>query len=163
MNRRTALAWALGAAAASAGGGLAGLLGARSHGARIRAALPAALTDLYDERFVAALPQTPLEAVAARLVARGVLVGAPPGEDKPNSIYSWPLERLRWRFDIARVAANAADDALIEFNHALYAETELLLYAFVARLTRWRGRNGGGVGAERQGTGADGIPEGDPR
>ena len=120
MNRRAALAWALGAAAASAGS-LAGLPAVWK-----RAALPTALTDLHDERFVAALPQTSLEDVAARLVARGVLVGAT-GEDRPSG-------RPHWRFDVARVSANAADDALVEFDHSLYTETELLLYAFVARL-----------------------------
>ena len=120
MNRRAALAWALWAAAASAGS-LAGLPAVRR-----RSALPAALTDLYEERFVAALPQTSLEDVAVRLVARGVLVGAA-GEDRPS-------ETTQWRFDIARVGANAADDALIEFDRSLYAETELLLYSFVARM-----------------------------
>ena len=121
MNRRTALVWALGAVAASARGSLAGLPGVRRG-----SALPAALADLHDERFVGALPQTSLEDVAARLVARGVLVGVT-GED-------WPSERPQWRLDVARVGANAADDALIEFARSLYTETELLLYAFVARL-----------------------------
>ena len=120
MNRRAALAWALGAAAASASS-LAGLPAVRR-----RPALAAALADLHDERFVGALPQTSLEDIAARLVARGVLVGAT-GED-------WPSERPQWRLDVARVGANAADDALIEFDRSLYTETELLLYAFVARL-----------------------------
>ena len=121
MNRRTALAWALGAVAASARGSLAGLPEVRR-----RAALSAALDDLYDERFVGALRQTSLEDIAARLVARGVLVGAT-GED-------WPSERPQWRLDVARVGANAADDALIEFDRSLYTETELLLYSFAARL-----------------------------
>lgn len=121
MNRRAAFAWVLGAVAASAGGGLAGFPGGRK-----RPALPAALADLYDARFVAALPQISLEDVAVRLVARGVLVGAT-SED-------WPSERPQWRLDVARVGANAADDALIEFDRSLYTETELLLYAFVARL-----------------------------
>ena len=121
MNRRAALAWALGAVAASARGSLADLPAVRG-----RAALSAALDDLYDERFVGALPQTSLDDIAARLVARGVLVGAT-GED-------WPSERPQWRLDVARVGANAADDALIEFDRSLYTETELLLYSFVARL-----------------------------
>ena len=120
MNRRAALVWALGAVAASAGS-LAGLRAVRRS-----SALPAALADVYDERFVAALPQISLEDIAARLIARGVLVGAT-GEDRPS-------ERLQWRLDVARVGADAADDALIEFDSSLYTETELLLYAFVARL-----------------------------
>ena len=121
MNRRAALVWALGAMVASAKGGLAGLPGVRRG-----SALPAALVDLYDERFVRALPQISLEDVAARLVARGVLVGA--------TSEGWLSERPQWRLDVARVGANAADDVLIEFHHSLYTETELLLYAFAARL-----------------------------
>ena len=121
MNRRAALVWALGAMVASAKGGLAGLPGVRRG-----SALPAALVDLHDERFVGALSQTSLKDIAARLVARGILVGAT-DED-------WPSERPQWRLDVARVRANAADDALIEFDRSLYTETELLLYAFAARL-----------------------------
>ena len=121
MNRRAALVWALGAMVASAKGGLAGLPGVRRG-----SALPAALVDLYDERFVRALPQISLEDVAARLVARGVLVGA--------TSEGWLSERPQWRLDVARVGANAADDVLIEFHHSFYTETELLLYAFAARL-----------------------------
>ena len=120
MNRRAALAWALGAAAASASS-LAGLPAVRR-----RPALAVALDDLHDERFVGALPQTSLENIAARLVARGVLVGA--------TDEGWPSEPPQWRLDVARVGANAADDALIEFDRSLYTETELLLYAFAARL-----------------------------
>ena len=121
MNRRAAFAWVLGAVAASAGGGLAGFPGGRK-----RPALPAALADLYDARFVAALPQISLADIAARLMARSVLVGAT-GEDRP-------FERPQWRLDDDRVGANAADDTLVEFDRSLYTETELLLYAFVARL-----------------------------
>ena len=95
-------------------------------GGRGRPTLPAALADLHDERFVAALPQISLEDVAARLVARGVFVGAT-GEDRLS-------ERPQWHLDVARVGADAANDALIEFDCSLYTETELLLYAFVARL-----------------------------
>ena len=115
MNRRS-FAKALGASAC----GLAGLPGVRR-----RDALPAALADLYDEQFVAALPQTSLEVIATRLVARGVLVGA-----TPRPFRSW----RSWHLCIARVGVNAADDALIEFNRSLYTETELLLYSFAARL-----------------------------
>ena len=137
MNRRAALAWALGTIAAGAGGCSAELPEVRR-----RPALAAALADLYDERFVEALPQTSLEDIAARLVARGVFVGAT-GENRP-------AERPQWRFDSARVGANAGDDALIEFDHSLYTETELLLYAFVARLrseaaSGWHGLAPGGT------------------
>ena len=137
MNRRAAFAWVLGAVAASAGGGLAGFPGGRK-----RPALPATLADLYDARFVAALPQISLEDVAARLVARGILVGA--------TDEGWPSEPPQWRLDVARVGANAADDALIEFDRSLYTETELLLYAFAARLrsdaaSGWHGLAPGGT------------------
>ena len=123
MNRRSAFAWALGAA-------LAGVV-PRVGAAGGSAALPAVLADLYDERFVDALPEIPLEAMVARLAARGVLVGATDsgsGGTKPH----------RWRFDIDRVRANAATDDLIEFDRSLYTETELLLYAYVARVASGR-------------------------
>ena len=122
MNRRSALAWALGAAVPAALGAVP-----RVGAAGRKAALPAALADLYDERFAAALPQTSSAAIVARLMARGVLAGAMGGG-------SADTEQRQWRFDAARVGARAASDALIEFDRSLYAETELLLYAYVARL-----------------------------
>ena len=132
MNRRRAIAWALGGALAGITCGVAGLRGV----GRL-SSLSASLADLYDERFVEALPQISLGGVAARLAARGVLVGAT-GEDEgqPSPLCSWPpeAERRGWRLDIDRVGANAADDALVEFGRSLYTETELLLYSFVARL-----------------------------
>ena len=118
MNRRSAFAWALGAA-------LAGVV-PRVGAAGGKAALPAVLADLYDERFINALPEISLEAITAHLAARGVLVGA---TDSGNG----GTEPHRWRFDIDRVRARAADDDLIEFDRSLYTETELLLYAYVAR------------------------------
>lgn len=121
MNRRAAIAWALGATVAGAAGGRA-----RLPAVGRQPGLPAALAALYDERFVGALPQTSLEAIAARLVARGVLAGA---TDNGNA----GTRQHRWRFDAARVRARAADDDLIEFDRSLYTETELLLYAYVAR------------------------------
>ena len=127
MNRRAAIGWALGAAVA----GVAILREIK------RRPLPPALADLYDERFVEALPRTSLEAIATRLVDRGVLVVAAKGDgnSKPNMLPSSPVaaEQHRWSFDIDRVRANAAGDALVEFDHSLYTETELLLYSLVAR------------------------------
>ena len=117
MNRRSAFAWALGTA-------LAGVV--PRVGAAGKAPLPAALADLHDERFVDALPQISLDAIVARLAARGVLVGA-------TDRGSGGTEPHRWRFDIDRVRARAAHDDLIEFDRSLYTETELLLYAYVAR------------------------------
>ena len=125
MNRRTAIVWAFGVAAASAGA--MPRIGAPGR----QAALPAALADLYDERFVAALPQTSSKAVVARLMARGVLAGA---TDNGNA----GAQRHRWRIDADRVRACAVDDDLIEFDCSLYAETELLLYAYVARAASGR-------------------------
>lgn len=132
MNRRRAIAWALGGAVAGTTGGWAGLRGVGKW-----SPLPAALVDLYDERFVEALPQISLSAIAARLAARGVLVGATGEyEGQPSPLCSWPpeTERHGWRLDIDRVGANAPDDALVEFGRSLYTETELLLYSFAARL-----------------------------
>lgn len=132
MNRRRAIAWALGGALAGITCGVAGLRGV----GRL-SSLSASLADLYDERFVEALPQISLGGVATRLATRGVLVGAT-GEDEgqPSPLCSWPpeTERRGWRLDVDRVGANAADDALVEFGRSLYTETELLLYSFVARL-----------------------------
>ena len=65
MNRRAAIAWALGATVAGAAGG------ARLPAVGRQPTLPAALADLYDERFVGALPQTSSAAIAA-LVRAGI-------------------------------------------------------------------------------------------
>lgn len=129
MNRRTVIAWALGAAVAGAAG--VTLLQRVN-----RQALPAALADLYDERFVEALPQTSLEAIASRLVDRGVLGTAAGDDGNGNPVSRCPLllEAERWSFDIDRVRAHAASDTLVEFDHSLYTETELLLCTLVARL-----------------------------
>lgn len=131
MNRRAVIALAFGTAVAGAAG--VALLQRVN-----RQALPAALADLhgylYDERFVKALPQTSLEAIASRLADRGVLFVAAGDDRNGGSRCSLPLEAERWSFDIDRVRAHAASDALVEFDHSLYTETELLLYALVARL-----------------------------
>ena len=126
MNRRAAIAWALGATVAGAASGRT-----RLPAVGRQPGLPAALADLYDERFVGALPQTSSAAIAARLVARGVLAG---GTGTGNA----RTRQHRWRFDAARVRARAADDDLIEFERSLYTETELLLYAYVARAASGR-------------------------
>ena len=133
MNRRAAIAWALGATIASATGGVA-----RLPAVGRQPGLPAALADLYDERFVGALPHTSLDAIAARLAVRGVFLGVTGDdgdEERASPLHPLPFvtEKHRWRIDIDRVRANAATDDLIEFDRSLYTETELLLYAYVAR------------------------------
>ena len=138
MNRRAAIAWALGATIASATGGVA-----RLPAVGRQPGLPAALADLYDERFVGALPHASLEAIAARLTVRGVFLGAigddgDEGQSSPLRPSPFATEEHRWRVDIDRVRANAATDDLIEFDRSLYAETELLLYAYVARAANSR-------------------------
>ena len=75
--------------------------------------LPAATAELYDEKFVGALPSWSLQEVADALRTRGVLVGSALAVDE--------------------VAGRAASDPLIEYDCSLYTETELLLYALVAR------------------------------
>ena len=138
MNRRAAIAGALGATFAGAAGGRARLPAVGRH-----LGLPAALADLYDERFVGALPQTSLEAIATRLAVRGVFLGATSDdgdEGQPSPLRPSPFatERHGWRIDIDRVRANAATDELIEFDRSLYTETELLLYAYVVRAASGR-------------------------
>ena len=127
MNRRALIAWALGAV-------VAGVAGVALLQRVNRQALPTALADLYDERFVEALPQTSWEAIATRLADRGVLDAATGDDENSGSRCSLLLEVVRWSFDIDRVRAHAASDALVEFDHSLYTETELLLYTLVARL-----------------------------
>lgn len=121
MNRRATIVGAVGVAVTGAASTVLPRLWRRP-------ALSTALADLYDDRFVDALPMT-LEAMAARLFERGVLVG-----DGNECGRVRLAARNRWRFDVDRVGAIATDDALIEFDHSLYTETELLLYSFVARL-----------------------------
>ena len=104
MNRRTAIAC-----------GIAAILGVGAGCAR-RMTILVAPGSLYDARFITALPDASREDIAERLASRGVLVGA-----------------ARDMVDVDRVRARGASDALVEFERALYTETELLLYAFVAR------------------------------
>ena len=105
MNRRTAIVC-----------GIAAILGV---GAACTRVTPVASADLYDARFLTALPDLSRDDIAERLASRGVLVGA-----------------ARDMVDVDRVRANGASDALVEFDGALYTETELLLYVFVARSHR---------------------------
>ena len=90
-------------------GVLRGLLARRPD--RLR--LPAATADLYDEKFIGALPSWSLREIAHALTARGVLVGA--------------------ALEVDKVRRRAATDPLIAYDCSLYTETELLLYALVAR------------------------------
>ena len=69
------------------------------------------LRQLY---FGAALPESSLSDILSELTRRGVY---------KNGV-----------FDIHQIRLNAKDDALVEFDNFLYTESELLLYAMIARL-----------------------------
>lgn len=111
MARRTVLG--LGASALvvfGVAGVLRGLLARRPDLLR----LPAATADLTDEKFAGALPPWwSLREIADALTARGVLVGA--------------------SLEVDKVRRRAATDPSIAYDCSLQTETELLLYALVAR------------------------------
>lgn len=91
--------------------------------------LPADLQALYSPDFVRALPDLALDDLFEALRARRVCTRA--------------------TFDIARVRDAAADDPLVEFDDFFWTESELMLYALVARL---RGKEEGRRGVVGQRT-----------
>ena len=105
MNRRTAIAC-----------GIATFLAVGVGCGRSAGSSTAVSDDLYDERFLDALPDVSLDAITERLASRKILVG-----------------EARDMLDVDRVRVNGTSDALVEFDGSLYTETELLLYAYVAR------------------------------
>ena len=78
--------------------------------------LPENVKSLYQEDFARALPDLSLEDLVAELSRRGIY--------------------KRWGFHVSQIRVNAASDSLVEFDDFLYTESELLLYAMVARLHR---------------------------
>lgn len=76
--------------------------------------LPGDIQALYRPDFVKAFPDLSLEALIEELCARGVYAES--------------------EFHIGRIRKNAAGDPLKAFGKFLYTESELLLYALVARL-----------------------------
>ena len=76
--------------------------------------LPADLQRLYFRDFVHAFPDLTLDDLFMGLRARRICTQA--------------------GFDIAQVRDNAIDDSLVEFGNFFWTETELMLYALVARL-----------------------------
>ena len=85
--------------------------------------LPADLRALYSPDFVRAFPGLTLDGLIEALCARHVLA--------------------RGKIDAARVRDNAADDPLVEFDGFFWTESELMLYALVARLRgKQEGRRG---------------------
>ena len=78
------------------------------------AELPEDVKALYHHEFADALPALSLEDLIAELSRRGIY-------------------RL-WAVHVKQVRANADSDPLVEFDNFLYTESELLLYAMVARL-----------------------------
>ena len=76
--------------------------------------LPENLKALYHQEFFRAYPELTLEDLLAELGRRGVY--------------------KRRSFHVSQIRANAVNDSLVEFDNFLYTESELLLYAMVARL-----------------------------
>lgn len=76
--------------------------------------VPADLRALYSPCFHGAFLDLTLDDLLAALDVRGV--------------------HRRGRIDVARVRQNAADDPLVEFDGFLWTESELMLYAVIARL-----------------------------
>ena len=76
--------------------------------------LPSDLQALYSPDFVRAFPGLTLDGLIEALRARRVCT--------------------QGKIDAARVRDNAAADPLVEFDGFLWTESELLLYALVARL-----------------------------
>ena len=68
---------------------------------------------LHNPKFLQAFPSLSADQLLAELSERGVY-------------------RQR-RFRVSQIRANAASDALVEFDNFLYTESELLLYATLAR------------------------------
>ena len=76
--------------------------------------LPADIQLLHSRDFVLALPDLTLDDLLADLRARRVYTQA--------------------GFDIAQVRDNAVEDSLVKFGNFYWTESELMLYALVARL-----------------------------
>ena len=76
--------------------------------------LPEGIKALYHPDFARAFPGLTLEDLLAELGRRGVYGGR--------------------EFHVGQIRTNAMSDSLVEFDNFLYTESELLLYAMVARL-----------------------------
>ena len=76
---------------------------------------PENIKSLHYEYFARALPDLSLNDLLSELIRRDIY---------KNGI-----------FDIHQIRLNAIDDPLVEFENFLYTESELLLYAMVARLS----------------------------
>ena len=76
--------------------------------------LPEDIQALYQRSFIEAFPDSTLEDLIGRLQDRGIC----------------PWRRFR----IDQIRGNAVSDQLIEFDDFFWTESELLLYAVIARL-----------------------------
>ena len=76
--------------------------------------LPADIQQLYSRDFIHAFPELTLDDLFARLRARRICT--------------------QGGFDIARIRDNADDDFLVQFRNFYYTQSELMLYALIARL-----------------------------
>ena len=115
MNRRYFLLRLMAICSLLFGGG--GLLFARrSHCGNVDSYsdLPADIKKLHSRDFVYAFPDLTLDDLLAGLRARRVCTQA--------------------GFDIAQIRDNAVEDSLVKFGNFYWTESELMLYALVARL-----------------------------
>ena len=115
MNRRHLLS-GLAAICSLLFGGGALFFARRSHCGAVDSYsdLPADIRKLHSRDFVHAFPDSTLDDLFAGLRARRICTRA--------------------GFDIARIRDNAAEDSLVKFGNFWWTESELMLYALVARL-----------------------------
>ena len=112
MNKRTFLKVCVGVGAAAIAGGA--LLSVRERATSLSfSALPEIMKALYDPNFANAFSSFSMNDLLAELDRRGVYV--------------------QRRFSVSQIRVNASSDSLVEFDRFLYTESELLLYAAVAR------------------------------
>ena len=112
MNKRIFLKVCVGVGAAAIAGGA--WLTARDRVTSLSfSALPESMKALYDPNFANAFPSFSVDDLLAELDRRGVYV--------------------QRRFYVSQIRVNAMSDSLVEFDRFLYTESELLLYAAVAR------------------------------
>lgn len=119
-SRRLLLRFATMVSVLASGGapvfGLGSLAGSNRVDSRycFRGGVPADLRALYSPCFHGAFLDLTLDDLLAALDVRGV--------------------HRRGQIEVARVRQNAADDPLVEFDGFLWTESELMLYAVIARL-----------------------------
>ena len=115
MNRRHFLLYLAAIGSLLFGGGVL-FFARRSHCGNVDSYsdLPAEIQKLHSGDFLDAFPDLTLDDLLSGLQARRVCTRA--------------------GFDIAQIRDNAVEDTLVKFENFYYTESELMLYALVARL-----------------------------